>query len=117
MRATCDDGGVMDATHGCFPLKNLLLLPTPFATKPTDVGSRVSKARKTTYPHFLIPPDGDESSAAEEVQRHHQRPILILRNVTQQPEPMRVTGLTNRSHHVGPDGRRGPFGAVEGHET
>ena len=84
-----------------------IYLQTPPVSAPT-------KALKPTYPKLLIPPDGDESSTAVEMQRRHHRSVLILRHVSQQAKPMRVIVVTKRSHHVDPDACGAPLVAIEG---
>ena len=48
---------------------------------------------------------------------HHDRPVLNLLDVNQEPKPLGVAGLAKRGHHVVAHGHGGPGGPVEGGEA
>lgn len=71
----------------------------------------------STYPNLLVPLDGDERRTTEEVEGHHDRPVLNLPDLNQEPEPLGMAGVAKRGHHVVADGHGGSGGPVEGGEA
>lgn len=118
--ASHDDGGMKDSPCRCFPCMTLMDLAI-YWWKNMDFGYNEGQGDflggsgvGTTYPDLLVPLDGNKGLGAEEVKGHHSRLVLVLPNISQEPEPGGMVRVTQGGHQIDAGGRGGAGGTVEG---